>query len=112
MSDSKQLHEIHRRYAVYLSDVQPSHLQAAIRAIVAAESLASSVNEIGFDEKTFAFALSNQHRTLQQNVMRAMVSFARQLVEDYEEGDFDLRNEASCKLAVEIDKLDSGLPFI
>lgn len=112
MCDSKQLHEIHRRYAAFLSEVQPAQLQTAIRAIIAAETLASSVNELAFDEEGFAFALSNQHRTLQQNVMRAFLTFARQLADDYSNGDFDLRNEASCKLAVEICKLDLGLPFI
>lgn len=112
MCDSKQLHEIHRRYADYLSKIQPTQLQPAIRAIVAAESLASTVNELGFDEKAFAFALSNQHRTLQQNMMRAFLAFARQLADDYSNGNFDLRNEASCKLALEISKLDLGLPFI
>lgn len=44
--------------------------------------------------------------------MRALVAVANQLATSYAEGNYDLRNEAACKLAVEISKLESGLPFI
>jgi len=68
--------------------------------------------KIGFDNQAFALAVACQHRTLQQSMMRAFVAVSNQLASHYAEGGYDLRNEAACKLAVEISKLESGLPFI
>ncbi len=108
----EQRNQIQRQYSTYLATLQPAYLEGAIRAIVAAECLANSLNEIGFDNQAFGMAVSCQHRTLQQSVMRALVAVANQLAADYAEGRYDLRNEAACKLALEVSKLDSGLPFI
>ena len=108
----EQRNQVQRQYSNHLATLQPAYYEGAIRAIVAAECLANAVNEIGFDNDGFAMAISCQHRTLQQSVMRALVAVANQLAADYAEGRYDLRNEAACKLAVEISKLDSGLPFI
>lgn len=108
----EQRSQVHRQYASYLSTLQPAYYEGAIRAIVAAECLANAVNEIGFDNDAFAMAISCQHRTLQQSVMRALVAVANQLATNYAEGNYDLRNEAACQLAAEISKLESGLPFI
>ena len=79
---------------------------------MAAECLTNAVNEIGFNNEAFAMVVACQHRTLQQSVMRALVAVANQLAANYSEGRYDLRNEAACKLAVEISKLESGLPFV
>ena len=108
----EQRNQVQRQYATYLSTRQPTFLEGVIRAIVAAECLANSLNEINFDNAAFAMAIGCQHRTLQQSVMRALVAVANQLATNYAEGNCDLRNEAACKLAVEISKLESGLPFI
>jgi len=108
----EQRSQVQRQYATYLATLPPAYYEGAIRAIVAAECLANFVNEIGFDNAAFAMAIGCQHRTLQQSVMRALVAVANQLAANYAEGNYDLRNEAACKLALEISKLDSGLPFI
>ena len=108
----EQRSQVQRQYASYLSTLQPAYYEGAIRAILAAECLANAVNEIGFDNDAFAMAIGCQHRTLQQSVMRALVAVANQLATSYAEGRYDLRNEAACKLAVEISKLESGLPFV
>ncbi|MEI8281976.1 MAG: hypothetical protein WCG75_06195, partial [Armatimonadota bacterium] len=73
---------------------------------------ADAVNELNFDSKSFAFAVGRQHRTLQQSTMRVFVAVASELAEAEASGNFDLRNEAACKLAVEITKLKTGLPFV
>lgn len=108
----EQRSQVQRQYASYLSTLQPAYYEGAIRAILAAECLANAVNEIGFDNDAFAMAIGCQHRTLQQSVMRALVAVANQLATSHAEGRYDLRNEAACKLAVEICRLESGLPFI
>jgi hypothetical protein len=108
----EQRNQVHRQYANYLSTLEPAYLEGAIRAIVAAECLANSVNEINFDNQAFAMAVGCQHRTLQQSVVRALVAVAHELATSYADGNYDLRNEAACKLAAEISKLESGLPFI
>ena len=108
----EQRNQVQRQYSSYLATVQPAYLEGAIRAIVAAECLANSVNEINFDNQAFAMAVGCQHRTLQQSVVRAFVAACNQLAANYSEGRYDLRNEAACKLAVEISKLESGLPFV
>ena len=109
---SEQRNQVQRQYASYLSTLQPASYEGAIRGIVAAECLCNAVNEIGFDNQSFAIAVACQHRTLQQSVMRALVAVANQLATSSAKGNYDLRNEAACKLAVEIAKLESGLPFI
>lgn len=108
----EQRNQVHRQYSSYLATLQTAYLESAIRAIVSGEAMSNAVNEIGFDNDAFAMAIGCQHRTLQQSVMRALVAVANQLATNYAEGNYDLRNEAACKLAVEISKLESGLPFI
>lgn len=108
----EQRNQVHRQYSKYLATLQSAYLESAIRAIVAAECLSNAVNEIGFHNEAFAMAVGCQHRTLQQSVMRALVAVANQLATNYAEGNYDLRNEAACQLAVEISKLESGLPFV
>ena len=108
----EQKYQVQRQYAAFLADLQPGYYEGAIRAIVAAECLTNAVNEIGFNNEAFAMVVACQHRTLQQSVMRALVAVANKLATSYAEGNYDLRNEAACKLAFEISKLESGLPFI
>lgn len=43
--------------------------------------------------------MSRTHRTLQQNFMRMVFAFIQILALSYEAGIYDLRNEASCKMA-------------
>jgi len=76
------------------------------------------LNKMGNEEevgKFFVDGILGTHRTLQQNFMRhiiipSMLDFARR----YDEGMYDLRNEAACKLAKKLEPYlkDAGLPFI
>ena len=111
-TSEEQRNQVQRQYSSYLATVQPAYLEGAIRAIVAAECLANSVNEINFDNQAFAMAVGCQHRTLQQSVVRAFAAVCNQLATSYAEGNYDLRNEAACELAFAISKLETGLPFI
>lgn len=108
----EQRNQLQRQYATYLSTRQPAFLEGVIRAIVAAECLTNYLNEINFDNQAFAMAVGCQHRTLQQSVVRAFTATSNQLATDYAEENYDLRNEAACKLAAEISKLETRLPLI
>ena len=111
ITDEQSSH-IRSKYSHILNQKGEAHQASAIRAIAAAESLSNSVNELGFDYETFAMVLGNDHRTLQQNTMRAFMAFAKILAEHNEQGYHDGRNEESCKLATEIMKLPHYLPNV
>lgn len=100
------------KYSRLLAEKSEAYQSGMLRAIAAAEALSDSVNEIGFDSETFAKVLASQHRTLQQNSMRAFVAFCGELAKFSEEGWYDGRNEASCKLASDIMQLPTYLPSV
>lgn len=87
-----------------------------IRDIVS--NLMDELNKMGSEEevgKCFVNAISQTHRTLQQNFFRDILlvcikNFARR----YDDGQYDLRNEESCKIAKKLMPIikDAGLPFI
>lgn len=108
----EQASHIRSKYSHILNKKGEAYQAGAIRAIAAAESLSNSVNEMGFDYETFAQVLGSDHRTLQQNTMRAFVAFCKELAKHDEEEFYDARNEASCKLAAEVVKLPVHLPHI
>lgn len=108
----EQASHIRSKYSHILNKKGEAYQASAIRAIAAAESLSNSVNEMGFDYETFAQVLGSDHRTLQQNTMRAFVAFCNELAKYDAEEFYDARNEASCKLATEIVKLPNYLPHI
>ena len=108
----EQASRIRSKYSHILNQKSGAYQAGMIRAIAAAESFSNSVNEIGFDYETFAKVLGGDHRTLQQNSMRAFMAFAKTLAEHDEQGYHDGRNEASCKLATEIMKLPHYLPHV
>ena len=69
------------------------------------------INNMAVDDDEFVRGLTESHRTLQQSIMRIFIKFVAAMSVK-EEGFYDLRNEASVKLAREIMKLNTGLPFI
>lgn len=103
---------IRNKYSHILNEKSEAYQAGAIRAIAAAEALSNSVNEMGFDNDTFAIVLASDHRTLQQNTMRAFMAFVGKLAEHDENDFYDGRNEASVKLATEIKQLPCYLPFV
>ena len=79
-----------------------------------AEQLAQFTNS--FDngcQQAFAEGMLRQHRTLQQNVVRMFMSYMDMLAE---QDDYDLRNQASIRLAKRIKRLMDDehvtLPFV
>jgi len=72
----------------------------------------TAVNSFGFDRKAFLEAFKNEHRTLQQSMFREILK----LIEYVASNDFptDPRNEASKKIAVELNAVIQGrnLPLI
>lgn len=59
-------------------------------------------------------SFGSTHRTIQQQFVKlVIIPISQKLDEDYECGNYDLRNEASCKLAHEMLKgRDLYLPYI
>jgi hypothetical protein len=70
-------------------------------------------NNFGHDIETFVSAMSQQHRTLQQCFTNVCLSWLRHLAETE---DYDLRNEASVKIAKKIvdavEDVSYRLPYI
>lgn len=100
------------KYSHLLAAKSEAYQSGMLRAIAAAEALSDAVNEIGFENETFAKVLASQHRTLQQSTMRAFVAFSGELARFDKEGWYDGRNEASCKLASDIMQLPTYLPNV
>lgn len=82
-----------------------------------ARTVSHSLNSYGHDEtiSEFVEAMVREHRTLQQTFTKLCVEWFKALSEDHDSGRYDLRNEASCKLAklvteLGVDKL--AMPFI
>ena len=88
------------------------------RANLAMNDLFDCVNVIGGEQEVteaMLDAVSHQHRTLKQAMMRAVIiPFIDNFARAYEEHNYDLRNEASCKLCYELKKITDRhrLPFI
>lgn len=80
-----------------------------------ADAVSNCVNSIGSQsERELGKALAKDHRTLQQSKMRMFLAFCEEMAQYAKDGQTDLRNEASCKLAQEIIKLAEKhpLPFV
>lgn len=69
-----------------------------------ANKLMDLVNDMTMDEDKLVDGMSRNHRTLQQNFTRLSVAWIEHLAK-LEPGQYDLRNEASVKLAKELVKL-------
>lgn len=84
------------------------------REYKAVEALTDSVNSMGWNPKRFAQAVSMQHRTLQQELMKSFVATIRVMASD--DYSYDDRNRGSHETAVKM--VESGildeiyLPFI
>jgi len=89
-----------------------------IQARDALNSLFDALNKMGGDfeiNEALKEVLAKQHRTLQQNFMRRIIVPSIQIfAQKQADGYYDLRNEASCKLAAELLPITKKaiLPFI
>lgn len=81
-------------------------LQEHVRAV---SDAANAITSHGCKE--FAQQFSKSHRTIQQNYTRMCIAWLEELAE---QKNYDLRNEASVKLAKEfVEKVkERGLPYI
>jgi hypothetical protein len=100
----KQESEIRSKYATLLNSKPPAYHAGMIRAAYAAELLSDSINEMGFEYEVFGTVLAQQHRTLQQDAMRAFMAFVKNLSHSYEENNYDGRNKSACELAFQIER--------
>jgi len=82
----------------------------------AAHLLMRHLNVFSFNNEAFAKAICNDHRTLQQSAMRAFLACIQQWKEAHDEGRYDMRNEATVRLAKKmleaVDEKDLYLPMI
>lgn len=65
------------------------------------ETFSDAVNS-GLDNKEFAQAMMNEHRTLQQLMFGSIVSAIKSWSDMYESGRYDARNEQTCKICNKI----------
>lgn len=68
----------------------------------AAAAVAKALNRMGFNEEAFAYFLSREHRTLQQNAARALWACIKQWDADYLANRYDMRNEDTVQFAATI----------
>lgn len=94
---------------------QPWELAEEQRAKEAAEAVAKFTNSMSFKGSLFIEAMAREHRTLQQSFTRICLMWLWHLSQ-LPEGHYDLRNEASVKIAKKLmegqDKYVSCLPTI
>ena len=84
-------------------------------AIETQKKLSQMVNSYGVDNNSFADAVMNDHRTLQQSTMRLFIACIRKWSDCYENKMYDLRNKETCRLSHKIvNELNDHLflPFI
>ena len=67
-----------------------------------ATQLSNLVNSSVFNRTEFAELMLRDHRTLIQSKFALFLKFAELLNKQYIDGNYDLRNEYSCKLASRI----------
>ena len=78
-----------------------------------AEAMERFVNNLSEDTfHGFVERMGRSHRTLQQGFSRLCILWFAQLAEAGKARQFDLRNEASVKLAAKIMELNTALPLI
>lgn len=81
----------------------------------AAEAMSRFVNQMSHEPGDFVKRFTKEHRTLQQSFTAVCFAWIAHLA-NLEEGQYDMRNEASVKAAKKImekfDQYDLALPFI
>jgi hypothetical protein len=81
----------------------------------AAYDFADLINGSNIDPQVFAKTLVCEHRTLQQGAFRVILACVEEWARAYENGNYDLRNEATCKASHEAwhgGLKDAAVPFI
>lgn len=91
-------------YIVY----EKAPLSEEEKAKKVANDVVDLVNSFSCKENIFAEEIANSHRTLQQNVMRLIMTTIKRLANNQTDG----RNEATVELAKKIISEDYCLPFV
>lgn len=93
---------------------QEAETLKASREYKAAEALTDSINSMSWNPKKFGLAVSMQHRTLQQSLMKSFVATIRVMAsDDYGYDDRNRSTHEAAKKMVESGILDDiYLPFI
>ena len=78
--------------------------------------LSQFVNSYSNDMNDVVDCLAHDHRTLQQGFTRFSVKWLERCAKMHDEGNFDLRNQASCELGKvfvsRVNTAERALPFI
>ena len=76
-------------------------------------NLMQELNSMAWDPQALADEITNEHRTLQQSAGSGILKTIQTWAEDYETGNYDLRNEDICrKSAIMVKALeDAGEPL-
>ena len=83
------------------------------REYKAAEALTDSINSMSWNPKKFGLAVSMQHRTLQQSLMKSFVATIRLMASDDYGDDRNRSTHEAAKKMIESGILDDiYLPFI
>ena len=80
-------------------------------SVNAAREMSDFVNNMSCDQKAFVEEMANQHRTLQQSFTSLCFAWIRQCSGQFEDKNFDGRNEWSCKVSAEIVEKVEGVEF-
>ena len=79
-----------------------------------ADSISKFVNSYGNNIEDLITCMAGDHRTLQQRFTQIAVMWLEQCAKNYEEGRYDLRNEASAQLGKKfvetISKAERAMP--
>jgi hypothetical protein len=67
-----------------------------------AREFADFVNNFSCNQSDFVETLLTEHRTLQQSAFDVMLNCIRTWSDMYEQGDYDLRNEDTCRICNQI----------
>jgi len=82
----------------------------------AAKAMSDFVNNMTCDKDTFIETMGREHRTLQQSFTSLCFAWIRHCSKNFEDKNFDLRNEWSCKVSNEILKkiedVEYDCPFV
>jgi hypothetical protein len=72
------------------------------RAIKTARDFSRAVSEMSFDADAFADEIRRDHRTIQQSSARVIFTLIEKWGADFDSGNYDLRNEDTCRLCAGI----------
>jgi hypothetical protein len=80
-----------------MSTTVKTELRGAEFSKQVAADFATDLNRRDFDPAAFAWAIRREHRTIQQTTFKVLVELLHQWSQDYDNNNYDLRNEDAVK---------------